>query len=349
MTLFTKLFKDKPIILAPMFEVSNLPFRLFCKEQGAAASISEFISVNQLVYVLRNNLDFPKNLKYQIQTDPREQPVGLQLFGFDSSHFKELGQLFDVQKYGFNFLDLNIGCPVPKICNIGAGSKLLAEENFSKLEDILKTIKKAFPDTPFSIKIRAGYKKYLDIEKFAEIINSIDLLHVTIHPKLATVSKDKSNSVNYEISKQFVKAIDHPVIINGKITSLSMAEDLMNITGSAGAMIGRQAQKYPWVFNEKYQQEIASTLFIDGLNYLLDLNKEFGFGKLHMIRDQTLGMIRGFSGSKQNRQELQHNITSLNDLYLFIEKIDKFFQENGIEKIKNIMEKSNLPIINPIS
>ena len=344
MTLFTKLFQSKPIFLAPMFEVTNLPFRLFCKEQGATAVVTEFVSVNQLLYVYKNGLDQPRNLKYQLQTDGVEKPVGLQLFGFEADHFKELGMYFDVQKHGFDFLDLNIGCPVPKICSIGAGSKLLDMENLHKLEQILRGIKNAFPDTPFSIKIRAGYKKFLNFERFAELLNSLDLLHVTIHPKLAVSPKDTSNTVNHEISKKFVELVDHPVIINGGINSLQMANDLLNQTGSAGVMIGRQAQKYPWVFNGKFQQEISTIEYIQGLEHFLDLNKHFGFGKLYMVRDQLLGMMRGFPGSKHKRLELQHKIESLDELFSFKIQLEEFFEEESIVRVKNIVEKPKLTV-----
>lgn len=344
MALFTKLFKSKPIFLAPMFEVTNLPYRLFCKEQGANAAVTEFISVNQLLYVYKNSLEQPRNLKYQLQTDDCEKPVGLQLFGFQADHFKELSLYFDVQEHGFDFLDLNIGCPVPKICNIGAGSKLLDSANLPKLEQILKTIKNSFPDTPFSIKIRAGYKRYLDFEKFAELLNSLDLLHVTIHPKLAVSPKDTLNIANHELSKEFVELVDHPVIINGGIQSLNMAEDLLNQTGGAGAMIGRQAQKFPWVFNNRFQQAISTKEYIQGLSHFLDLNKQFGFGKLYMVRDQLLGMMRGFPGSKHKRQELQHKLESIDELITFTNQLEGFFERESIERVKNIVEKRKLAV-----
>ena len=338
MNSLNKLFSTNPIFLAPMFEVTNLPFRLFCKKQGADASVTEFVSVNQLIYVMKNNLQSSNSLKYMLQTVPYEKPVGLQLFGFDPVHFLNVGKIFDVQKAGFDFLDLNIGCPVPKICNIGAGSKLLTDEQLPKLEHILKNIKKAFPEIPFSIKIRAGYKKFLNLEKFTEMINSIDLLHVTIHPKLAVNQhKDEPNKPNHDLSKELVELTSHPVIINGEITSLQIANNFMKYTGAAGAMIGRQAQKYPWVFNESYQEKIPVQNYIADLEQFLELNQVHGFGKLYMVRDQILSMVRGFSGSKRKRQELQYKIDSLNDLKKFISDLEKSFDTEGINYVKNIV------------
>lgn len=340
---FTEIFDHNPILLAPMFEVTNLPFRLFCREQGATASITEFVSVNQLLYVFKNDILDSNTVRYLIQTAEQEKPVGLQVFGFDPVHFSELGKVLDVQKLGFDFLDLNIGCPVPKICNIGAGSKLLATENISTLELILKSIKRAFPDTPFSIKIRAGYKTFLDFQKFAEMINAIELLHVTIHPKLAVnPHKEQPNVANHELTKAFVEVVDHPVILNGGITSVHMASDMMQYTKAAGAMIGRQAQKYPWVFHPQYQESVPVHKYIADLQHFLDLNKEFGFGKLYMVRDQILGTIRGFSGSKQKRVDLQRKLTSTDELYDFLGEVEQHFVKEGLEGVRNIVPKKKV-------
>ena len=210
----------------------------------------------------------------------------------------------------------------------------------SKLEKILTSIKKTYPDTPFSIKIRAGYKRFIDLQKFADMINAIDLSHVTIHPKLAVnPHKDFPNITNHAISKQFVELLTHPVIINGGIISLQMANDLLNYTGAAGAMIGRQAQKYPWVFNPKYQERISTNEYIDSLKHFLTLTKEYGYAKLYMVRDQILGMVRGFSGAKQKRQELQHKISSLDDLIAFIDDLNTFFKTAEVSSIKNVTSK----------
>lgn len=342
--LFTKV-PNNPIFLAPMFEVTNLPFRLFCREQGANVGVSEFVSANQLYYVFKNDLLHNSNLEYMIDNDILEKPVGLQVFGFDAEIFKMLGSVFDFHKTGFDFLDLNVGCPVPKICNIGAGSKLLDSSNLSALEEILKTITHTFPDVPFSIKIRAGYKKLIDFDKFTEMINAINLSHITIHPKLAVnLNKNYPNSVNHEFSSQLVELSDHPVIINGDITSLSMADELVAKTNAKGSMIGRQAQKYPWVFNKNYQEMVPAKVYINDLIHFISLNKEFGFRKLYMVRDQILGMVRGFPGSKLKRSEIQTKLSSLDELEAFILNVENHFKSTGIEFIKNIVTKTTVSL-----
>lgn len=342
---FHKLFSTNPVFLAPMFEVTNLPFRLFCKELGADAGVTEFISANQLYHVFKNNLLESSNVRYLLSSNEKEKPVGLQLFGFDAETFEKLASVFDPVKLGFDFLDLNIGCPVPKICNIGAGSKLLKEENLPVLENILRTITKAFPDIPFSIKIRAGYKKPIDFKDFTEVTNAIDLSHITIHPKLAVnPNKDLPNQANHDYSQNLVELSTHPIVINGGISSLAIAHQLVEKTGAAGSMIGRQAQKYPWVFNSSFQEQISTKDYINSLNHLLDLTEKFGYGKLYMVRDQILSMIRGFSGSKQKRQELQRKIESLDDLRQYVSNLDSHFTFESLTSIKNIATKTTIPI-----
>lgn len=321
-----------------MFEVTNLPFRLFCKTQGSNVSVTEFISVNHLLYVYSNNLQKENPVKYLIQTIPEEKPVGLQLFGYDVRHFIQLAKVFNIKNSGFDFLDLNIGCPVPKICATGSGSRLLADDKLETLEQILKGIIKSFPDMPFSIKMRAGYKSYSNIERLTEVLNSLDLLMVTIHPKLA-VASETINKVDHSITKKYVELLNHPVIVNGDITSLKNEKELVEMTKASGSMIGRQAMRFPFVFNKKYQNEIHVTDFISGLKEILDLTLNHGFGKLHMIRDQILSMVRAFPGSKIKRSELQFKLHSINDLYLFVENLENYFKEKEIEYIPRIISK----------
>lgn len=345
MNSFNKMFSTNPIFLAPMFEVTNLPFRLFCRELGADAGVTEFISVNQLYYVFKNDLLNSSNLRFLLDTNEKERPIGLQVFGFEAETFEKLASVFDPSKLGFDFLDLNIGCPVPKICNIGAGSKLLMEDNLPTLEKILQTITRAFPDIPFSIKIRAGYKRPIDFNVFAEMTNAINLSHITIHPKLAVnPNKTLPNQANHYYSQKLIELSIHPIVINGGITSISLAHDLLTKTGAAGAMIGRQAQKYPWVFSPLFQDQVPRKEYINGLNHLLDLTKEFGYGKLYMVRDQLLGMVRGFAGSKQKRQDLQRKIDSLDDLIEYVGTLENHFSDQGLESIKNIVSKPKVPV-----
>lgn len=339
MTEFKSLFGIKPVLLAPMFEVTNMPFRLFCKEQGANGSFTEFVSINQLIFAFTNKLQNSNKVKYLLMTEEKEKPVGLQVFGYDQNHFEQLSKVFNVQKAGFDFLDLNIGCPVPKICNIGAGSKLL--DDLPKLEKILISIKKNFPDIPFSIKIRAGYKKLLNFKALSEILNSLELLHVTIHPKLAiNPNKDSLNNADHSISKTLVELVNHPIIINGGINSLEMANILLKETNAAGTMIGRQAQRFPWVFNSKYQKSVPNSEYITGINHFLDLSEYFGVKNFNMVKDQIFSMVRGFNGSKQQRINFPNKIQSIETIRKFVTNIEEYLINSDIDQVFRVMQAS---------
>ena len=336
---FNSLFDPNPVFLAPMFEITNLPFRLFCKMQGASAVITEFISVNQLLHVFSNNLLKENPVKFMIGTSYKEKPVGLQLFGYDVKQFKLLSKVFDPLKAGFDFLDLNIGCPVPKICATGSGSRLLADDKILTLEKILKGITKSFPDIPLSIKMRSGYKSEFNINKVSEILNSLDLLMVTIHPKLAVVPKGDSNLANHSFTKTLVENISHPVIANGGINSLENAKMLQIKTNSSGTMIGRHAMKFPFVFNNKFQSSVPVDEFISGIYEILNLTMKHGYSKLYMVRDQILNLVRAFQGSKLKRTELQIKLESLDPLFAFVENLQHYLIESNITEIPRIISK----------
>lgn len=338
--MFQKLFGNSPIILAPMAGVTNLPFRFFSKQLGASGGLTEFVSVLSLYHTLKQHKLAINPVRWMIQTDFEEKPVGMQIFGFNPQHFAKLFKLPEFIKIlnNFDFLDLNVGCPVPKICNSGAGAKLLTQKRLPILREIIATVKKIIPDFPFSIKIRAGYKQPIDINKFTEMLNSFELLMVTIHPRLAISSYQ--NVPNHDLTRQLAIICDHPVIVNGGIKSLASAKKFMNMTKTDGAMIGKAARHYPWIFSPKYQNVIPSNEFYSGLHHFLDLNEEFGYPNIVHIRNQMVQFIRGFPGSSQLRNQFQKKANNINELRSCIEEIKIVFDEAGISKITRLLSKN---------
>ncbi|MHA2364503.1 MAG: tRNA dihydrouridine synthase [Candidatus Hodarchaeales archaeon] len=330
---FQQLFGKDPVFLAPMAGVTNLPFRYFCREQGANAVVTEFISVLSLYHNLkRRNLN--NQLRSLINTHYEEKPVGLQVFGYDPQHFSKLADYFDFFDYGFDFLDLNVGCPVPKVCQSGAGARLLASDRIPILEEIIRTIKIKFPDVPFSIKIRAGYKLPLNMPKFAEMLNSFDLLMVTIHPRLA-INPSKEN-IDKNLTRLLVSECNHPVIVSGNITSLDKAILLKNETKTAGTMIGRSARRFPWIFSPKYQEGISVADFYTGLHHFIDLNERFGYSTLSTVRKQILQFLHGFPGSSQLRKQIHEKNLEFGELRRFVEEIKIQLDDSGVTLIPGI-------------
>ncbi|MFW9928749.1 MAG: tRNA dihydrouridine synthase [Candidatus Thorarchaeota archaeon] len=332
MNAFSRLFSNisHPIILAPMAGVTHLPFRLLCRELGANAVITELISVQSLFYNLIGEKSSNK-LKSLIATTKMEKPIGLQIFGHSSSHFKKLLSKLDLIDLGFDFLDLNVGCPVPKVCNPGAGSRLLDSGKISELESIIKVITSTSPDIPFSIKIRSGYKQPLNIRKFSEMINQFELLMVTIHPR--TAFQKYSTFAAHSITSKLVDYCHHPVIANGDIDSLVKAEYITTKTNCAGTMIGRAARKHPWIFNPKYQEKIPNNEFSELLKRYVSYCIAYGYPTIAFIREILVHMIRGFPFSSDFRERII-KLQSMEEIRVLINNLGDFLVDNNIDIFK---------------
>jgi tRNA-dihydrouridine synthase len=332
MNAFNKLFGNfkNLLFLAPMAGVTHLPFRLMCKELGADVVITELISVQSLYYNLKGEQD-SKKLRNLIDTVEAEKPVGLQIFGFAPDHFGKLLDNLDLKSMGYDFLDLNLGCPVPKVCNPGAGSRLLTNERLPVLQDIIRLINSKRPDIPLSIKIRAGYQTPIDISLFSEMINQFELLMVSIHPR--TAFQRYKEPANHEITSKLVELCDHPIIANGDIGSLADADYIQAITKSSGSMIGRTARRNPWVFHPDYQEKISAFDYLNILKTYLNHCRNYRYTNFSFIREIFSGMVRGFHNSSSYRANAGL-VDNFEDLFGIIIKIQSYFDKCDIYEIK---------------
>ena len=336
MSNFTDLFGNNPIFLAPMAGITHLPFRLLCRELGATAGITELISIVSLYYSFQEPQRSKQKLNYLIQTVSEEKPVGLQIFGHSLDHFERLLPRLKIRELGFGFLDLNIGCPVPKVCNPGAGSRLLADDKLPLLDSILTTITKNLPDIPFSIKIRCGYKTPMNMKKFAEMVNQYELLMVTLHPR--TAQNSYNDPANHDITKELVDYCNHPVIANGDITTLHDAKLIREYTGAAGTMVGRAAKNYPWMFNPEFQIGLPLYRFISDIKKYIEYCQIFGYPNIVFIREIIGTMLRGFPHSAIYRNELVKKGT-LDDINKFIYEIRALLEKKNIKCIQGRKDK----------
>lgn len=338
MPLFTQLFGHQPLFLAPMAGVTNLPFRLFCRELGATAAITEFVSVLSMTYGSDNNGSIQTQaLQHLLATTEDERPVGLQVFGFCHDHFDHWLTKMDVKELGFDFLELNVGCPVPKVIRSGSGAALLAPDKLPELERIVQTTLTK-TDLPFSLKVRRGFLEPLDLIMFAEFLNSVDLLMVTFHPRLAKESY--KTPANHEITQTFIELVDHPVVANGSIMSLADVSDVLELTGAAGTMIGRMARRFPWVFNPIYQGGIYSDTYVKSLNHFLDLSKKYGYPSEGFVRGQLMHFLRGFPGAKLFRTRLQTGVEDISQLYGLVDSVDQYLERTGVTSISKVVPHS---------
>ena len=225
------------LILAPMAGVSDLPFRLLCRKQGADLVCMEMVSAKAILY---GN----KNTEGLLEIDPGEVPVSLQLFGSDPDIISEMAKR--IEERPFAILDLNMGCPVPKIVNNGEGSALLKDPKLVEkiLTKTVRAIKK-----PVTVKIRKGFdEEHVNAVEIAKIAEGCGVAAVAVHGR--TREQYYSGQADWEIIAKVKQAVSIPVIGNGDVVDGPSAKALLTQTGCDGIMVGRAAQGNPWIFRE---------------------------------------------------------------------------------------------------
>ena len=228
---------DNNIILAPMAGVSDLPFRLLCHEQGAGLVCMEMISAKAILYHNRNTESL-------LEIHPQEGPVSLQLFGSDPAIMADIAAR--IEDRPFQILDINMGCPVPKIVGNGEGAALMKNPLLAGqiIEAVVKAVGK-----PVTVKIRKGFDE--------EHVNAVEMAHVAQESGAAAVAvhgrtreQFYSGKADWDIIRQVKQAVSIPVIGNGDVVDGESALALLQQTGCDGIMIGRACQGNPWIFRE---------------------------------------------------------------------------------------------------
>ena len=224
-------------ILGPMAGVTDLPFRLLCREQGAGLLCMEMVSAKAILY---NN----RNTKALLEIHPDEKPVSLQLFGSAPEIMSEMAKR--IEERPFDILDINMGCPVPKVVKNGEGSALM--KNPKLVYEIVSSMVKAI-EKPVTVKIRKGFDDdHVNAVEIAKIIEEAGAAAVAVHGR--TREQYYSGKADWDIIRQVKEAVSIPVIGNGDVTSPEKADELVRYTGCDGVMIARGAQGNPWIFSQ---------------------------------------------------------------------------------------------------
>lgn len=225
------------LALGPMAGVTDLPFRLLCKEMGCNMLYTEMVSAKAILY--KN-----KNTKELLNIDKNEHPVGVQLFGSDPDIMAQIAA--QVEEGECDFIDINMGCPVPKIVNNGEGSALLKQPKL--VEEILTKMVKVV-NKPVTVKIRKGFENgTVYAVEIAKIAESCGVSAIAVHGR--TREQYYSGKADWDVIKDVKKAVKIPVIGNGDIFSAEDAKAMKEYTGCDGLMVARGARGNPWIFRE---------------------------------------------------------------------------------------------------
>ena len=228
---------ENNLILAPMAGVTDLPFRLLCKEQGAGMVCMEMVSAKAIYF-------HNKNTEELMEIHPQERPASLQLFGSDPDIISEMAKR--IEEKPFAVLDINMGCPVPKVVNNGEGSALM--KNPKLVEEILSKTVKAI-SKPVTVKIRKGFNdEMVNAVEIAKIAESCGVAAVAVHGR--TREQYYAGKADWDIIAKVKRAVSIPVIGNGDVVDGPSAKALVDQTGCDGIMIGRAVRGNPWIFRE---------------------------------------------------------------------------------------------------
>ena len=261
-------FIKNPIIFAPMAGVSDTSYRKIIKEMNPGLIYCEMVSDKAIVYDNKKTMDM-------LIMDDKERPISQQIFGSDIDSFIKAAKIVE-ETMKPDILDINMGCPVPKVAlKNQAGSALL--KNPEKIKEIVKAVVDAV-SIPVTVKIRSGWdEKSINAVEVAKICEEAGASVIAIHAR--TRSQGYSGKANWNIIKDVVNAVNIPVIGNGDVTSPELAKQMLDETGCAGVMIGRGAIGNPWLIkncvdyleNGTYQEEVSIKERIDMMKKHLDM------------------------------------------------------------------------------
>ena len=310
-----KLSFEKPIyVLAPLAGYTDLPFRSVVKKFGADLTVSEMLSSNALVHGSEKTF-------HMIKKSPIEDPYSVQIAGAEVDVVRRAVEILNEQS-GIDIIDLNCGCPVPKVVGHGSGSSLLL--NLPLMGEIIKTIKNTSNKPLTSVKIRLGFEKknHIDIAKMVEE-SGADFL--AVHGR-TRAGKFKA-AVDYDAIAEIKNAISIPVIANGDIDSYEKAKWVLEHTGADGVMIGRGAVGAPWIFsqlrtgNEFVEQSLKHEIIMEHFDKMIEF---YGPHGVPMFRKHTHTYSKGYRGASV----LRNDVNKISHPSEFRKVLDDFFQNS---------------------
>lgn len=312
-----KIELENNLILAPMAGVTDLPFRKICKEFGPGLVCTEMVSSKAIFY---ND----SKTKLLMKTEGEKRPISMQIFGSDEETMafaaKYVSNLADI-------VDINMGCPAPKVVKNGDGSKLLL--NIEKAEKVIKSVIKN-SNKPVTLKLRKGwdFDNIVAVE-FAQMAENAGISAITIHGRTRT--EMYSGNVDLDIIKKVKQSVKIPVIGNGDIVDEESALEMFEYTGVNGIMIGRGTFGNPWIFKRiihflKTGEKLPEISYNEKLEIIkkhieLELQEKEEITAIRELRKH----ISWYTKNLPNSSEFRNEINKLEDKVELIKRVDQFF------------------------
>jgi len=305
-----------PFILAPMAGCTDLPFRLLCREHGAGLCYSEMIDCHGLISRQQDCLAL-------LRTSSAEQPVAMQLYGNDPNLMGEAAAI--LSELPITCIDINMGCPMEKIIQTGAGAALMKNPHLA--EKIVASVCKK-STKPITVKIRTGWNQHtITAPEIAKIAEGAGAQAIAIHAR--TWSDGFTGPVDHGIITQVMKSVSIPVIANGDITSHEQGLAIMKKIGCAGVMVGRAALGAPWIFSGAVNQHPSMAYRITALLRHLDLAETYLTPEpdISKIRNHAWKYFRGTPSGPAIRKQID-TTTTYSELRAFIHNLaERIFRE----------------------
>lgn len=307
-------FENPLYVLAPLAGYTDLPFRSVVKKFGADLTVSEMLSSNALAHGSQKTL-------HMLEKSPLEDPYSVQIAGADVDVVSQAVEILNAQE-GINIIDLNCGCPVPKVVGHGSGSSLLLD--LPLMGKIIRTIKDKSNKELTSVKVRLGFEKKNHVD-IAKMVENSGADFIAVHGR-TRVGKFKA-AVDYDAIKEMKRAVSIPVIANGDIDSYEKAKWVLEHTGADGVMIGRGAVGAPWIFHQlrtgsaDIEQTLKHAIIMEHFDKMIEF---YGAHGVPMFRKHTHTYSKGFKGASVLRNE----VNRIADIAEYRAILDDFFKNS---------------------
>ena len=294
---------ETPIILAPMAGVTDYPFRILCKEMGAGIVYSEFVSADGIIRENSKTLGL-------IRFEESERPIGIQIFGSDPDVMSKASR-FVFDSFRPDIIDINYGCPVPKVTKKGGGSAAL--QDLCLMDDITAAVVESVPEIPVTVKMRAGWNNdSIVIPEVGQRLENIGVKAITLHPR--TTKQRYTGDANWTFIKELKKSCSIPIIGNGDVRTTDDMIRMFEETGCDGVMIGRAAQGNPWFFKnavaalkdepQPHPPSLNDIAMTCSRHFDLLLENRGEKTGSNMMRKHFSNYVKGFPGASNFRQKL---------------------------------------------